>query len=108
MMPVEVLGVQSSFSQEHGEGKHCPLSIVVGRRLACLTTVLMNLVALSICGSFGAVIFIVALALGPFAQQVATYRSHSIEAPTPAAIPAALNYTGVLPGDGSSSESPPL
>ena len=57
----------------------------------------------SIFGSFGAVITIVALAIGPFAQQVATYRSHSVEVPTPATIPAALNYTGVLPGDGSSS-----
>ena len=44
-----------------------------------------------------------ALALGPFAQQVATYKTRVVLAKEPATIPTALNYTGVLPGKSSSS-----
>ena len=50
-------------------------------------------------GSFGAVVAIIALALSPFSQQVATYRTRLVQADTSATIPTALNYTGVLPGD---------
>lgn len=56
-------------------------------------------------GSFGAVIAIVALALGPFAQQIVTYRTHFVQSDQNATIPSALNYTGVLPGDGTKSMS---
>ena len=49
---------------------------------------------------------IVALAVGPFAQQVVTYRTRVIQADTIATIPTALNYTGVLPGDSPSSMLP--
>ena len=57
----------------------------------------------SVLGSSGAIIAIVALALGPFAQQVATYRTRMVLTKEPATIPTALNYTGVLPGKSSSS-----
>lgn len=54
-------------------------------------------------GSFGATVAVVALALGPFAQQVVTYESRSVESPQGASINRALNYTGALPGKTSSS-----
>ncbi|KAI1840979.1 hypothetical protein JX266_012839 [Neoarthrinium moseri] len=52
-------------------------------------------------GSLGAVIAIVTLALGPFAQQIVTYQTRSImiETPDSATIARALNYTGALPGE---------
>ncbi|MCJ1307443.1 hypothetical protein MMC25_001089 [Agyrium rufum] len=59
-------------------------------------------------GSFGAVVAIIALALGPFAQQVATYRQRLVLASSPATIPTALNYTGVLPGSSSSDGFVPI
>ncbi|MCJ1360786.1 MAG: hypothetical protein MMC33_010795 [Icmadophila ericetorum] len=59
-------------------------------------------------GSFGALIAIVALALGPFAQQIVTYRNHFVQSGKNATIPTALNYTGVLPGDGSNPFVPIL
>ena len=62
----------------------------------------------SVLGSSGAIIAIVALALGPFAQQVATYRTRMVLAKEPATIPTALNYTGVLPGKSSSSMASPF
>ncbi|KAK6069239.1 hypothetical protein SCUP234_07097 [Seiridium cupressi] len=51
-------------------------------------------------GSLGAIIAIVTLALGPFAQQIVTYqtRSITIESPDSAIIARAMNYTGALPG----------
>ena len=55
-------------------------------------------------GSFGAFVAIIALGIGPFAQQVATYRTHVTRAANAATIPVALNYTGVLPGDSSGSK----
>ena len=59
-------------------------------------------------GSFGAFIAIIALGIGPFAQQVATYRTRVIWTTDAATIPMALNYTGVLPGDSSGSRCSPL
>ncbi|RDW60272.1 hypothetical protein BP5796_11878 [Coleophoma crateriformis] len=59
-------------------------------------------------GSFGAVITIVALILGPFSQQVATYPTRSAISSRQATIPAAVNYTGVLPGDTSTGFVPIL
>ncbi|XXH05686.1 hypothetical protein Hte_012121 [Hypoxylon texense] len=59
-------------------------------------------------GSFGAVVAIVALALGPFAQQVVTYESRSVESPEGASINRALNYTGALPGKTSSTGFVPI
>lgn len=60
--------------------------------------------AIRIFGSFGATVAIVALACSPFAQQTATYRTRVVQADTVATIPMALNYTGVLPGDGITSK----
>ncbi|KAI1774778.1 hypothetical protein F4818DRAFT_72840 [Hypoxylon cercidicola] len=59
-------------------------------------------------GSFGAVVAVVALALGPFAQQVVTYESRSVENPHGASINRALNYTGALPGKTSSTGFVPI
>jgi len=59
-------------------------------------------------GSFGAVIAIVALAIGPFAQQIATYRMRTISIPETAFIPRSLNYTGALPGNSSSTGFVPI
>ncbi|KAK3062447.1 hypothetical protein LTS18_004034, partial [Coniosporium uncinatum] len=59
-------------------------------------------------GSFGAVIAIVALAIGPFAQQIATYRVRTISIPETATIPRALNYTGALLGNSSSTGFVPI
>ncbi len=55
-------------------------------------------------GSFGAAITILAFALGPFSQQVATYQSRMVGTDKVAKLPVAVNYTGVLPGDSSSSK----
>jgi hypothetical protein len=55
-------------------------------------------------GSFGAAIAILALALGPFAQQIAAYKVRSVESDVGAVVPRAFNYTGALPGNTSSSE----
>ncbi|KAF4556381.1 Hypothetical protein D9617_1g082580 [Elsinoe fawcettii] len=59
-------------------------------------------------GSFGAVLAIVALSLGPFAQQVATYRSRMVGVANGAYIPRAMNYTGYLPGPSSSNGYVPI
>lgn len=59
-------------------------------------------------GSFGAVLTIIALTLGPFAQQVASYRSHMVQSLNGASIPRALNYTGYLPGLSSSNGFVPI
>ncbi|KAF2219619.1 hypothetical protein BDZ85DRAFT_276095 [Elsinoe ampelina] len=59
-------------------------------------------------GSFGAVLAIIALSLGPFAQQISTYRSRMVEVANGAAIPRALNYTGYLPGLSSSNGFVPI
>jgi len=61
-----------------------------------------------ILGSFGALLAIMALAIGPFAQQIASFRSHTIESPNGASIPRALNYTGYLPGLSSSNGYVPI
>jgi len=55
-------------------------------------------------GTFGAVIAIFGLALGPFAQQIATYKVRSVESDVGAIIPRALNYEGALVGNTSSSK----
>lgn len=60
--------------------------------------------SLSLLGSFGAIVAIVGLALGPFAQQIATYNLRTVESDVGATIPRALNYTGALPGNTSSSQ----
>ncbi|KAF2720316.1 hypothetical protein K431DRAFT_321182 [Polychaeton citri CBS 116435] len=60
-------------------------------------------------GSFGAILSILALALGPFAQQMATFRSHMVASADAAAlVPRALNYTGYLPGRSSSNGFVPI
>ena len=59
----------------------------------------------SFLGSLGATIAIVALALGPFAQQVVTYQTRTVSIPEGASVNSALNYTGALPGNTSPSES---
>ncbi|KAI1766633.1 hypothetical protein GGR53DRAFT_193355 [Hypoxylon sp. FL1150] len=61
-----------------------------------------------ILGSLGAVVAVVALALGPFAQQVVTYESRSVESQQGASINRALNYTGALPGKTSSTGFVPI
>ncbi|KAH6648926.1 hypothetical protein BKA67DRAFT_594282 [Truncatella angustata] len=54
----------------------------------------------SFLGSFAAVIIIFTLALGPFAQQIVTYRTRSvmIESFGSATVARAVNYTAALPG----------
>ncbi|KAF1991323.1 hypothetical protein K402DRAFT_322720 [Aulographum hederae CBS 113979] len=59
-------------------------------------------------GSFGAVITIVALAIGPFAQQIALYKSRVVEIPGIATVPRALNYTGALPSNISPTGYAPI
>ncbi|KAF8854095.1 hypothetical protein BDZ45DRAFT_50013 [Acephala macrosclerotiorum] len=59
-------------------------------------------------GSFGAAITILAFALGPFSQQVATYQNRMIGTDRAAKLPVAVNYTGVLPGDSSSNGFVPI
>jgi hypothetical protein len=55
-------------------------------------------------GSFGAVIALVGLAIGPFAQQIATYKVRHVESGVGAIIPRALSYEGALVGNTSSSQ----
>ena len=62
------------------------------------------LIVISFLGSLGAFIAIISLAIGPFTQQVVTYRLRTVEIPAVASIPRALNYTGALPGNSSSSK----
>lgn len=61
-------------------------------------------------GSFGAIIAIVSLALGPFAQQIITYQMRAVmdESPGSATIARAQNYTGALPGNTSSTGYVPI
>ncbi|KAE8448337.1 hypothetical protein EG329_009581 [Mollisiaceae sp. DMI_Dod_QoI] len=59
-------------------------------------------------GSFGAAITILAFALGPFSQQVATYQNRMVGTDKAAKLPVAVNYTGVLPGDSSSNGFVPI
>ncbi|RYO90226.1 hypothetical protein DL766_009935 [Monosporascus sp. MC13-8B] len=59
-------------------------------------------------GSFGAVIAIVALGLSPFAQQVVTYQTRTVEGPEGASVNRALNYTGALPGNTSETGFVPI
>ncbi|KAH9893042.1 hypothetical protein F4778DRAFT_749388 [Xylariomycetidae sp. FL2044] len=59
-------------------------------------------------GSFGATIAIVALALGPFAQQIVTYQTRSVESLEGAQVNRALNYTGALKGTTSPTGFVPL
>jgi hypothetical protein len=54
--------------------------------------------------SFGAAVVVVGMALGPFAQQLATYKTRNVESGIGAAIPRAINYTGALMGNSSSSK----
>lgn len=46
--------------------------------------------------SFGAILAVVALAMGPFAQQIVVYRTRSIEPHTGASLKSASNYTAAL------------
>ncbi|KAI1077392.1 hypothetical protein F5B20DRAFT_552313 [Whalleya microplaca] len=59
-------------------------------------------------GSFGAIVAIITLALGPFAQQVVTYQSRSVESHEGASVNRALNYTGALPGNNTSTGFVPV
>lgn len=60
----------------------------------------------SFLGSLGAIIAIVTLALGPFAQQIVTYQSRSvlIKNPNSAIVARAMNFTGALPGETTPSK----
>ncbi|KAI1123639.1 hypothetical protein F5Y10DRAFT_47852 [Nemania abortiva] len=59
-------------------------------------------------GSFGATVSIVALLLGPFAQQIVTYQTREVDSLQGATVSRALNYTGALPGNTSSTGFVPL
>ncbi|KAI0871872.1 hypothetical protein GGS24DRAFT_503389 [Hypoxylon argillaceum] len=59
-------------------------------------------------GTLGATISIIALLLGPFAQQVVTYQTKNIEFNQGATVSRALNYTGALPGNTSSTGFVPI
>ncbi|KAI0540408.1 hypothetical protein GGR58DRAFT_461216 [Xylaria digitata] len=59
-------------------------------------------------GSFGATVSIIVLLLGPFAQQIATYQTREVESLDGASITRALNYTGALPGNTSSTGFVPI
>ncbi|KAI1815204.1 hypothetical protein GGS20DRAFT_576364 [Poronia punctata] len=59
-------------------------------------------------GSFGATVSIIALLLGPFAQQIVTYQTRNVESHEGASVPRALNYTGALPGNSSSTGFVPI
>ncbi|KAI3321596.1 hypothetical protein HD806DRAFT_158267 [Xylariaceae sp. AK1471] len=59
-------------------------------------------------GSFGATVSIVALLLGPFAQQVVTYQTREVESLEGASVSRALNYTGALPGNTTSTGFVPI
>ncbi|KAG9188423.1 hypothetical protein G6011_02346 [Alternaria panax] len=61
-----------------------------------------------ILGSFGATVAIVALALGPFSQQIATYKIRSVESDIGAIIPRALNFTPALAGNMSTTGFVPI
>ncbi|KAJ8131056.1 hypothetical protein O1611_g2570 [Lasiodiplodia mahajangana] len=63
---------------------------------------------MDILGSFGATVSITALLLGPFAQQVVTYQTRDVETHQAATVTRALNYTGALPGNSSSTGFVPL
>lgn len=52
-------------------------------------------------GSFGASLTIIALALGSFVQQIASYKLHTVHSTEGAAVPRALKYIGYLPGKSS-------
>ncbi|KAI0598980.1 hypothetical protein F4775DRAFT_591769 [Biscogniauxia sp. FL1348] len=54
-------------------------------------------------GYLGAVVAIAALGLSPFAQQVVTYQTRTVETPEGASVNRALNYTDALPRNTSSS-----
>ncbi|OAG06952.1 uncharacterized protein CC84DRAFT_1195324 [Paraphaeosphaeria sporulosa] len=58
--------------------------------------------------SLGALIGILSLALGPFAQQIATYKTRNVESDLGAVIPRALNYNGALKGNTSSTGYVPI
>lgn len=59
-------------------------------------------------GSFGALISIVALVLGAFAQQIVIYDVKEIESLEGASVARALNYTGALPGNTSPTGFVPI
>ncbi|RYN53880.1 hypothetical protein AA0114_g4165 [Alternaria tenuissima] len=59
-------------------------------------------------GSFGATVAVVALALGPFSQQIATYKVRSVESDIGATIPRALNFTPALAGNTSTTGFVPI
>ncbi|KAF3039979.1 hypothetical protein E8E11_004963 [Didymella keratinophila] len=59
-------------------------------------------------GTFGAIIAVVGLALGPFSQQIATYNVRHVESNDGAIVPRALNYTGALVGNTSSTGYVPI
>ncbi|KAI8946749.1 hypothetical protein F4801DRAFT_42180 [Xylaria longipes] len=59
-------------------------------------------------GSFGATVSIIGLLLGPFAQQIATYQTREVESLEGASVSRALNYTGALPGNTSSTGFVPI
>ncbi|KAI0432039.1 hypothetical protein F5Y09DRAFT_354396 [Xylaria sp. FL1042] len=59
-------------------------------------------------GSFGALVSIVVLFLGPFTQQIATYQTREVESLESASVSRALNYTGALPGKTSSTGFVPI
>ncbi|KAI0189240.1 hypothetical protein F4808DRAFT_45634 [Astrocystis sublimbata] len=59
-------------------------------------------------GAFGATLSIIALLLGPFAQQIATYQTREIESHDGASVARALNYLGALPGNTSSTGFVPI
>ncbi|KNG46544.1 acid phosphatase protein [Stemphylium lycopersici] len=82
-----------------------PHDITLNALIALLATFANAAILL---GSFGAIVAIVGLALGPFAQQIATYKIRSVESNIGAVIPRALNYTGALPGDTSTTGFVPI
>ncbi|KAL5113231.1 hypothetical protein ACEQ8H_008898 [Pleosporales sp. CAS-2024a] len=59
-------------------------------------------------GTFGAIVAVVGLTLGPFAQQIATYKVRHVESSVGAVVPRALNYTGALVGNTSSTGYVPI
>ncbi|KAI1427205.1 hypothetical protein F5Y12DRAFT_792944 [Xylaria sp. FL1777] len=59
-------------------------------------------------GSFGAIVSIVVLLLGPFAQQIATYQTREVDSLESASVSRALNYTGALPGTTSPTGFVPI
>jgi hypothetical protein len=95
MMLVVVHGVPSNYWELGEEGRF------LISRCACEVT---NARSTRLLGSFGATVAIVALALGPFSQQIATYKIRSVESDIGAIIPRALNFTPALVGNTSTSE----